>query len=66
MNIVKIFSFNPECFLRTVDRLIVISNPRLRYHVEVDAKTASMLIGNLCGFSETEWKEHLGGGEWGR
>lgn len=61
MNVFPIFSFNKECFLRIAERSIVISNPRLRLHVEVDAKTASMLALHLRGLGQLEWEMQLDG-----
>ena len=61
MNAFPIFSFNKECFLRIVESSIVISNPRLRLHVEVDAKTASMLVLHLSGLDQLEWEMQLDG-----
>jgi SAM-dependent methyltransferase len=61
MNMPQLFFLNKECFLRVVERSIIISNPRLRLHVEVDAKTASMLALYLGGLTGEDWEKQLEG-----
>lgn len=61
MNVIPCFFFNTECLLRIVDRAIIISNPRLRVHVEVDAKTASILLQHFSGLSQMDWEKQLDG-----
>lgn len=53
----QFFLFNRECLLRVVDQSIIISNPRLRLHVEIDIKTLNMLLTYFEGLPEQEWKK---------
>jgi SAM-dependent methyltransferase len=51
-----IFFLNKECLLRIVGDCIVISNPRLRYHLEVDSLAASVLLQYSQGLSQLDWE----------
>lgn len=51
----QFFLFNKEFFLRVIDQSIIISNPRLRLHVEIDIKTLNMLLTHFNGLPEQEW-----------
>ena len=51
------FLFNKEFFLRVIDQSIIISNPRLRLHVEIDIKTLNMLLTYFEGLPEQEWEK---------
>jgi SAM-dependent methyltransferase len=51
----SLFYLNQECLLRIVEKSIVISNPSLRIHVEIDAKAASILLQNISGLSRIDW-----------
>ena len=53
------FSLNKECLLRISDGAILISNPRLRLHVEVDTNAVCKLMQNLKGLSQVEWESQL-------
>jgi SAM-dependent methyltransferase len=52
-----IFSFNNECFIRVVDGNTIISNPRMRVHVEVNADTAHSLLLHPGGLSQSAWEK---------
>jgi SAM-dependent methyltransferase len=61
MDVPQLFSLNKECFLRIIEISIIISNPRLRLHVEVDTKTANMLLQHIGGLSLFDWGKQLNG-----
>lgn len=56
-----IYTFNKECLIRIVDLSIIISNPRLRIHVEVDDKTSQILLLNRSGLNQSNWEKKLDG-----
>jgi SAM-dependent methyltransferase len=48
-------------FIRVVENSTIISNPRLRLHVEVDEKTASTLLSHIEGLSKEDWEKQFEG-----
>lgn len=57
----SLFYLNQECFFRIVEKSIVISNPYLRIHVEIDAKAATILLQNITGLSRIDWIKQFNG-----
>lgn len=53
----QFFLFNKECFLRVVNQSIIISNPKLRLHVEIDTKALNILLTYFEGLPEQEWEK---------
>jgi|GEM_PF-769833 len=57
----QLFFLSKASLIRIIERSIIISIPQLRLHVEVDAKTAALLVQHLDGLSMTDWELQLAG-----
>ncbi len=54
-----IYFLNNDCIISIKDEIPIISNPRLRIHIEPDISLIVILLQNSKGLHKEEWKENL-------